>query len=635
MKLTIRQFKLLQYISEFPEMTLNDYGKALNISVPTLKSEIKHMENFLNRYHVKLDVSGKNILQIWGRENLAHLLIDSRNALEFPLENQIALLLLLTDDFVVLQDIADKLFISKSKIEKSMPDILKKYPNDFQSLRHYGIRCISPEAEKRAFFVKLLGNYFKGIDLIQEVRNFHMLHFPILDYIDEDSIKLADDIITMLQENKEYTFTDGSVCQLFLCFILMINNYKSKKPRIVSDIFVNIIQDLPNSVIYMKTAGHIAKMLDITDNNSEVAYICYMLMSLRKQNVYDIQSIVNSMQEIVLKILDTINTRLSINLSQDKELVNNLSLHIYATVLRKDMLKPANIDCRFKDLCYQYPVSYEMAVITSQIIKEYYQYDVSQNEMIYLCLHFQVAIERMKTQEGKINAIVICHYGMAAATLIATKINSLFGAIEIAGCYSMYDFLQLKKHNYDLILSTEKINETGKMVIYVSPAVRENELEQILRFINNKNARNVLKLIIMEAAVLQYEQAKDVKSLLSNAIRTLVDSENVTEDYLNSVLERETISPTDIGCFAVPHGNPNFVNRTKLLIINVAKGVEWNKSNVKYIFLFAVSKEDFQKNFTPMTIFYKKLMQLNLSQEKINELEGNDLKNNLIKEMEL
>ena len=165
MKLTVRQFKLLQYINNFPDMTLEDYSKALEISIPTLKSDIKNMEKFLAEYHIILQMSGRNILQVWGKENLTHLLIDSKNSIEFSLDEQILLLLILTDDFIVLQDIADKLFVSKSKIEKLMQDILKTYSNDLQSLRHYGIRCISPEAEKRALFAKLLSAYFKGIDL--------------------------------------------------------------------------------------------------------------------------------------------------------------------------------------------------------------------------------------------------------------------------------------------------------------------------------------------------------------------------------------------------------------------------------------------------------------------------------------
>ena len=60
-----------------------------------------------------------------------------------------------------------------------------------------------------------------------------------------------------------------------------------------------------------------------------------MLMSLRKQNVFDVDAIVNQMQDIIYKILENIEYRLSIDLSQDMELVKNLSLHIYATVYVK------------------------------------------------------------------------------------------------------------------------------------------------------------------------------------------------------------------------------------------------------------------------------------------------------------
>lgn len=633
MNLTVRQFKLLQYINDFPDMTLEDYSRALEISLPTLKSDIKNMEKLLKQYHIMLQVSGKNNLQIWGKENLTHLLIDSKNHIEFSLDEQVILLLILSDDFVVLQEIADRLFVSKSKIEKLMPDILKNYSNDFQSLRHYGIRCISPEAERRALFAKLLSAYFKGIDLCAEMEDFHTKHFPILDFISKDDVVLANNVIKLIQENKDFSFTDESACQLFLCFLLMINNYSNNKQKIVSNIFTQIIKDLPNATIYLKVARDIANLLDLKANHNEICYICYMLMSLRKQNVFDVDEIVKQMETIIYKILENINHRLSIDLAQDYELVKSLSLHIYATVLRKDMLKPANLDCQWSELGYQYPISFEMAVIASSIIKEYYQYDVSRNEMIYLTLHFQVAVERLKTEEQKIKAIVICHYGMAAATLISTKINSLFGTIKIVGCYSMYDFLRLERHDYDLILSTEKIveNKNKVPVIYVSPAVRDNELEQILRFINNKNVSNILKLIIREAVVINYAKTGTVESILSAGINKLIDKKIVKREYLDSVIEREKISPTDIGCFAVPHGNPNLVNQTKLLIISLDEGVQWNKSVVKYIFLFAVSKEDFNKNFTPLTIFYKKLMRLNLNSEKIENLSKDDFKNDLIK----
>lgn len=94
----------------------------------------------------------------------------------------------------------------------------------------------------------------------------------------------------------------------------------------------------------------------------------------------------------------------------------------------------------------------------------------------------------------------------------------------------------------------------------------------------------------MESMVLNYKRAKNIDEILSSGIKALIDAKLVEPEYLNSVIEREKISPTDIGCFAVPHGNPNFVNKTKLLIICLDEGVKWNKSMVKYIFFICCIK---------------------------------------------
>lgn len=88
-------------------------------------------------------------------------------------------------------------------------------------------------------------------------------------------------------------------------------------------------------------------------------------------------------------------------------------------------------------------------------------------------------------------------------------------------------FLNLNKHDYDLILSTEKIEHSKTPVIYVSPAVRENELEQILKYINNKNVSNTLRLIIMESMVLNYKRAKNIDEILSSGIKALIDAKLV------------------------------------------------------------------------------------------------------------
>ena len=50
------------------------------------------MEKFLAEYHIILQMSGRNILQVWGKENLTHLVIDNKNSKEMSRDEQILIL---------------------------------------------------------------------------------------------------------------------------------------------------------------------------------------------------------------------------------------------------------------------------------------------------------------------------------------------------------------------------------------------------------------------------------------------------------------------------------------------------------------------------------------------------------------
>ena len=67
----------------------------------------------------------------------------------------------------------------------------------------------------------------------------------------------------------------NQIVNLFLCFLLMIDNYKKHKDKTVSSIFTNIIKELPNATIYLKVARDIATLLNLDKNYNEICYICY------------------------------------------------------------------------------------------------------------------------------------------------------------------------------------------------------------------------------------------------------------------------------------------------------------------------------------------------------------------------
>lgn len=634
MRLTLRQVKLLQYLNEYPETSAKELSGKLHVSLQTLRSELENITDVLATYDIFIEPTNKNQIWIRGRDNLTRMLKSTKTMREFSLEQQALLVLIMADEFVVQQEIADALYVSKSFIEKLMTSLLKKQPDDFQSLRHYGIRCTLSQMERRSAFVKLLLPYFCGINFHQELEHFNTLHFPLLQYFTQKDFDTSMAMLEQAQSAESFSFTDESMCQLFLCFLYLQRHHRLNHKGRIGDTFAEIVHGLPDMERYMGIAIHLAHTAGLATDKNEICYMCYLLMMLRKQKVLGTQEIIAKMQDLVSEILDAIFKRLSINLLNDIELFNGLSLHIYATVLRKDILKPMSIDCDLNDTRRQYPLSFEMAVIVSEIIQKKYNYAVSEVEMVYLMLHLQAAIERMKSNEPKIRTIVVCHYGMAAASLIETRIDRLFSSIKIVGEYSVHNFVQMPVVDCDLVLTTEKIPDCKVPVIYVTPALRENELKKISDFVETKSINKMLELIVMDSLVLEVE-GKNVKDILFDATEKLRQSGYVNKEYFSSVMERETISSTDVGCIAIPHGNPDFVNETKLLIIKLAEPVMWRFSLVRCIFLFAISREHFQQNFSLFSSFYKKLVKSNMKEKAVDMaiLSENELKKNLVKLM--
>ena len=189
MRITKRQVSILKCLNEYPNITLKMISNRLNVSIQTVKTELQNLTELLASFEIFIEVSHGNKLDINGIENITKMIKSTETLLEFSLENQILLVLVLNEDFIIFQEIADNLFVSKSLIEKQMVALLKKYSAELQSVRHCGVRYISSLMERGQLFVKLVETYICGLDFKVELNQFHENHFSIMNYFNNDQIE--------------------------------------------------------------------------------------------------------------------------------------------------------------------------------------------------------------------------------------------------------------------------------------------------------------------------------------------------------------------------------------------------------------------------------------------------------------
>ena len=126
-------------------------------------------------------------------------------------------------------------------------------------------------------------------------------------------------------------------------------------------------------------------------------------------------------------------------------------------------------------------------------------YILTQDESLWILFCSTVQFHFTTNREKKIRVLVVCHYGLAAASLIATRLEHIFRAVEVTDTISMQHFLQLTEIHADLVVSTERIVKQTIPVIYVTPLLEQNELQPLRRFIELHCINNLLVLAVRKA----------------------------------------------------------------------------------------------------------------------------------------
>lgn len=603
MTFTKRQLEILYYINDYTEVTVKQISKQIGVTSQTIKTELTALEQALKEFDITIDFQLGKGISIQGSSHLQKFLAFAESNLEFSIQNQVILLLILNRDFLILQDIADQLFISKSQVEKLMPHLIKKYSGEVTSARHYGYKYIGNELSRRNLFVKLIEPYMTGSNLETSFRDFSKLHFSLENYFSNESIQGASEALHSILNLEKLMFTDQSLQQLFLYLVFILGNPHEVAP--MSEEFTLGIKAISDFDTYMIGVEEINKQVTLKLPDSEKDYLCYLFMSLKKQKVLNRNEILKEMNPFVLSVLDKIHDCLSIDLRSDEHLIDGLSSHIYTAILTRAMFNHSSENNMWKDIKKQYPLGYEMATITSNMIIKSHNHPMEDYDRIYLALHFQAAIENMPQVMDQIRTVVVCHFGVAACNLISRKLERLFPEIQVIHMYSLQEFTELDTVDCDLVITTERLSGPYPAMLYVTPVLKEIELKRIETFIKNRNTGLMIETQLSQAHILNIKEALPKETIIDTLITYLEEQGYVDSNYRESVHQREQISSTALPYIAVPHGNPLFVKETKLVIARLAKPILWDDEHVSCIFLLAVTGSLLKENANVFSSFYK------------------------------
>lgn len=306
----------------------------------------------------------------------------------------------------------------------------------------------------------------------------------------------------------------------------------------------------------------------------------------------------NRFEDFIYFCLSEVEKQFHIDLRGDRELIKNLSYHLYMLCERAkkhSFLKNPMTE----ELKIQFPIAFDMGVLMGHLLGEIFHVQPDENEIGYLTLHLLGAIERMDSVH-KIKVAIVDPHGEVSARLIASRLlKSLGNKIEIVGYYSLFEIDHIRREEVDLIITTAVIiKDLGIKVENCSLAVTSLDVQRIevrIRELETKADEHIKTDAPLFFKELFYPQMdfKEKEEVISFLCTKLYEQGFCQADYFQAVMERERIAPTSFGsCFAIPHPIRRIALKDGLAVCSLKNSIYWNGHKVRLVLLFSATENE-------------------------------------------
>lgn len=595
-------------------LNANEIAQHLTVSNRTIRNDIKYINNdFLKSLIISVKSRGYML-------NTEDYEIDDINNLLKSLDEKDSEILINLGYHLLMQNRA----ITLNKLEK-------EYHISRTKLLDYLSR-IQAWCEK--FNVKIEIKRKKGISISGSVNSINnaILH---LNQLSEEDNSVEDLILNELpkshiniifnivQENLEKYRINTSAFKIKQLVIHLILIMKRKEPEKIS---WKIDQEALE--IAEKCTSEINSKLKY-NLNAETSKLFSFFISYHF-NKFELGVEKIFIKSYINRLINLMEENVGVKFSEDKLLKENLYSHFSRTYLRltKNIYLNNPLVNNIKKL---YPFIFSVLFEVIETLHKESNITLSEDEIAFLTIHFQSSIER--NEEEQFRVVIACYYGLGVSNLLEAKISKLNKQINVIDIIKLEEVNGYDFSNTDLLVTTNEIDKSKIMndinVLIVTPLFSKEDENKFKYYMNEKrnpiSINNKLDNIIVETDKGNYN---NTLSIFKRVNEILENNKAIENEYIDSVLEREKFSSTYIGNgIAIPHGNPEKVLKSHIIIFKSKKDIKWKQYNVNLVFFLAISKKDLEVTKS----FIQSIAQLSeIEVKRMINLSDKQIKDNLI-----
>lgn len=477
---------LRQILYSQQPLKIDEIANSLGVSERTIRYDLDRIDEYLleNEFPVFIRKPNEGVSLDTAPEQLARLLccVHDQGNYNYVLSQDERLVYLLydlleQDSYTTLQQLAEKMSVSKTTIQNDIKEIKERLGPQgmfIETAKGKGIKVIGDEAGLRKMASKSLFSHFDTLNLCNV--NFIRL-FKDID------MAAIEGFVREAERQLKYTFSDYAFNNLVIHLAIAI-----KRIQLGRDIFMNPdeLKHLTHTAEFAVAAGiarRIEETFAVEIPQGEIGYITIHLLgsnfSLEQEQEKDHDIY---LQMIISNLVEKMSQEYHCAFYKDEQLYENLRQHMCSAIYR--FRHGININNPLlNDIKENYAELFSCVCRTVRFWSKDWQASLSDEECGYICIHFMTSHERLcRHKERRAKVLIVCATGVGTSKFVLTRLHALFD-FEVAGMVAMHDAADfVTKTAVDLVVTTVPLKIEGVKTIAIQPFLNEKNISELSIF---------------------------------------------------------------------------------------------------------------------------------------------------------
>jgi len=476
-------------------ITGNELARLCNVTIRTIRRDIKEINILLKEYDVKIDSGikkgyflNKRNKEILKKNNVIRKVLDYEYIIEkpnLPIDRQMYILLkLMTKKYISVEELEESLYVSAATVNNDIVFVNKWLKKDLKLRISYslneGITLKANENEKRNIISWVL-SIRTNISTISKYWNYL--------FEEKDVITKARNLYHIVSaETKKYNYYLSGHSSQLLCYEILV-----AVKRYQLGFNLNDSDDINGELMTMMTAIREKVESELGVNLSKTEWVNLQQYFKAKQFLHgtDIKNIETEEAVcIVDEFFRNLYEKFKIDLSANPD--NKYKLILYVAPMINRLKDRHCISNKIDEKVIQpYKTEFKMATEIIHIIKRKLNLNMELIDLVYITIHL---VSMCGMWRYSLNTVIVCDYDESILSLIKDKIKNHFGEkIKINKFYDYQEFMYENEENLkkvEFIITTSTIADiTNIPFIKINPEVEPNDIDMITEYLDNYKSK--------------------------------------------------------------------------------------------------------------------------------------------------